>query len=104
MSKNPVSKSKPVKGNEPLRAALKFFAAGCVAELYLLLIRRFYVNGTVDQLLACDEAPALSDGCRRRRGRGRPDPGSPLAAERRAAAGPAGPCAPPACSWAAPPG
>ena len=56
MSKNPVSKSKPVKGNEPLRAALKFFAAGCVAELYLLLIRRFYVNGTVDQLLACDEA------------------------------------------------
>ena len=56
MSKNPVSKSKPAKGNEPLRSALRFFVAGCVAELYLLLIRRFYVNGTVDQLLACDEA------------------------------------------------
>ena len=38
MSKNPVSKSKPAKGNEPLRSALRFFVAGCVAELYLLLI------------------------------------------------------------------
>ena len=56
MSKNPVSKSKPVKRNEPMRRALTFFLAGCVAELYLLLIRRFYVNGTVDQLLTCAEA------------------------------------------------
>ena len=56
MSKNPVSKSKPVKRNEPMRNALKFFVAGCVAEIYLLVIRRFYVNGTVEQLLACDAA------------------------------------------------
>ena len=44
MSKNPVSKSKPVKRNEPMHNALKFFLAGCVAEIYLLVIRRFYVN------------------------------------------------------------
>ena len=56
MSKNPVSKSKPVKRNEPMHNALKFFLAGCVAEIYLLVIRRFYVNGTVEQLLACDAA------------------------------------------------
>lgn len=36
MSKNPVSKSKPVKRNEPMHNALKFFLAGCVAEIYLL--------------------------------------------------------------------
>ena len=56
MSKHPVSKSKPVKRNEPMRSALIFFLAGCVAELYLLVIRRFYVNGTAEQLVACDDA------------------------------------------------
>ena len=56
MSKNPVSKSKPVKRNEPMRNALMFFIAGCAAEIYLLVIRRFYVNGTADELLACDAA------------------------------------------------
>ena len=56
MSKHPVSKSKPVKRNEPIRGALIFFLTGCVAELYLLVIRRFYVNGTAEQLVACDDA------------------------------------------------
>ena len=56
MSKHPVSKSKPVKRNEPMRSALIFFLAGCVAEFYLLVIRRFYVNGTAEQLVACDDA------------------------------------------------
>ena len=56
MSKHPVSKSKPVKRNEPMRSALICFLAGCVAEIYLLMIRRFYVNGTADQVLACDAA------------------------------------------------
>ena len=54
MSKNPVSKSHPAKGNEPMHNALEVFAAGCVAEIYLLVIRRFYVNGTVEELLTCD--------------------------------------------------
>lgn len=43
--KNPKNQSKPAKGNEPMNGAMKFFLAGLVAELYLLIIRRFYVNG-----------------------------------------------------------
>ena len=31
-----------------MNGAMKFFLAGCVAELYLLLIRRFYVNADSD--------------------------------------------------------
>ena len=42
MPKNP--NSKPVKRDEPMTGAMKFFLAGCVAELYLLIIRRFYVK------------------------------------------------------------
>ena len=53
MSKNSNRNPKPVKRDEPLNGAMKLFLAGCVAELYLLVIRRFYVSGTVDQLLAC---------------------------------------------------
>lgn len=56
MSKNPNRNSKPVKRDEPMNGAMKLFLAGCVAELYLLVIRRFYVSGTIDQLLACYEA------------------------------------------------
>lgn len=52
MSKNP----KSVKRDEPMNGAMKLFLAGCVAELYLLVIRRFYVSGTAQQLLACYEA------------------------------------------------
>lgn len=52
MSKNP----KSVKHDEPMNGAMKLFLAGCVAELYLLVIRRFYVSGTAQQLLACYEA------------------------------------------------
>ena len=44
MSKNPNKRTKPVKRDEPMNSAMKFFLAGCVAELYLLLIRRFYIN------------------------------------------------------------
>lgn len=53
MSKNPNRNSKPVKRDEPMNGAMKLFLAGCVAELYLLVIRRFYVSGTAQQLLAC---------------------------------------------------
>lgn len=42
MAKNP--KNRPVKKDEPMNGAMKFFLAGCVAELYLLIIRRFYIN------------------------------------------------------------
>ena len=45
MPKHPNSKSKQVKRDEPMTGAMKFFLAGCVAELYLLIIRRYYVQG-----------------------------------------------------------
>ena len=52
MSKNPNSRSKPVKQSEPMNGAMKFFLAGCVAELYLLIVRRFYINGSAVQQIA----------------------------------------------------
>lgn len=45
MPKNPKNgRSKPVKRDEPMTGTMKFFLVCCVAELYLLLIRRFYIN------------------------------------------------------------
>lgn len=55
MPKNPNSKAKPVKRDEPMNGAMKFFLAGCVAELYLLIVRRFYINGTLEQVIAWDD-------------------------------------------------
>lgn len=52
MSKKPVKKSRSVKYDGPMTPAMKFFLAVCVAELYLVIVRRFYVNGTIDQMLA----------------------------------------------------
>ena len=52
MSKNPNSRSKPVKQNEPMTGAMKFFVASCFAELYLLIIRRCYINGDAMQQIA----------------------------------------------------
>lgn len=54
MGKNPNSKPKPVKQDEPMKNAMKFFLCGCVAELYLLVVRRFYINGTLEQVVAWD--------------------------------------------------
>lgn len=51
MSKHPHN-AKPAKGDSPMTGTMKFFLAGCVAELYLLILRRFYVNGTAVQMLA----------------------------------------------------
>ena len=50
MPKNP--NRKPVKRDEPMTGAMKFFLAGWAAELYLLIVRRFYVNGTIHQMIA----------------------------------------------------
>lgn len=52
MSKNPNSRPKPVKHSEPMNGAMKFFLAGCVAELYLLIVRKFYINGDAYQQIA----------------------------------------------------
>lgn len=52
MPKNPNHRSKPVKRDEPMTGAMKFFLAGCVAELYLLVVRRLYLNGNAEQQIA----------------------------------------------------
>ena len=38
----------------PISSALKYFLEGCVAEFYLLVVRRYYVNGTAEQLIVWD--------------------------------------------------
>ena len=52
MSKKPNKKAQGSKYDSPMTGGMKFFLAGCVGELYLLIIRRFYINGTIDQVLA----------------------------------------------------
>ncbi len=37
-----------------MHRAMLFFIAGFLAEAYLLLLRRFYINGTIDQVVAWD--------------------------------------------------
>lgn len=54
MAKNPNNRPKAAKWDDPMNSAMKFFLSGCVAELYLLLIRRFYVYGTLEQVVAWD--------------------------------------------------
>lgn len=46
MAKNPSKKA--VRKDEPMNGAMKFFLAGCVAELYLLILRRCYLNAGSD--------------------------------------------------------
>lgn len=42
------------RDNAPLNGALKFFIGGCLAEVYLLMARKYYINGNVDQMLGWD--------------------------------------------------
>lgn len=55
MAKNPGNRSKSTHKDGPMNGAMKLFLAGCAAELYLLVIRRFYIFGNIDQVLAWDE-------------------------------------------------
>lgn len=55
MAKHSNHKPKPVKHEDPMTGAMKFFLAGCVAELYLLIIRRFYILGNIREVVAWDE-------------------------------------------------
>lgn len=43
-----VPSKRAVRKDESMNGAMKFFLAGCVAELYLLIIRRFYINAGSD--------------------------------------------------------
>ena len=55
MAKNPNSKSKPAKRDNSMYGAMIVFSAGFLAELYLLVIRRYYINGVVNTMLAWHE-------------------------------------------------
>ncbi len=44
------------RNNAPLNGALKFFIGGCLAEIYLMMARKYYVNGNIDQMLSWDAA------------------------------------------------
>jgi hypothetical protein len=54
MARNPKNKVKSAKQDQPMTGAMKFFLAGCVAELYLVIVRRFYMNGSLKQVVAWD--------------------------------------------------
>ena len=57
MSKNPnnkASKVKSAKQDKPMTGAMKFFLGGLVAELYLVIVRRFYISGNLEQVVAWD--------------------------------------------------
>ena len=53
MAKNPNRKS--AKKDDSMTPAMKIFLIGLVAELYLLIVRRFYVNGSLEQVVAWDD-------------------------------------------------
>ncbi len=55
MAKNPNGKSSPAKRSESLNGAMIFFLIGCVAEAYLFMVRRFFINGTIDEILAWND-------------------------------------------------
>ena len=44
------------KRSAPMTVSMKLFAAGCFAELYVLCLRRFYINGTMNQVVAWYDA------------------------------------------------
>lgn len=55
MAKNPNGKPKSAQRDSSMLGAMVFFFAGCIAELFLFVVRRYYVNGYVEEVLAWDE-------------------------------------------------
>lgn len=53
MAKRTTKKSS-INWDGPMNLPMKLFLAGCAAELYLMLVRRFYVNGSIRQVVAWD--------------------------------------------------
>lgn len=49
MAKNP--NGKPMKREGTLYGAFFFFFAACAAELFLMLVRKYYINGVIDEVL-----------------------------------------------------
>ena len=52
MTKRTESRGK--RKHEPWQGATRALLLGCVAELYLLMIHKYYIYGNLDQVLAWD--------------------------------------------------
>ena len=52
MAQKPNKKPQRGQNNKVMDAAMNFFIAGCAAEIWLLMVRRFYVKGTLNQLMS----------------------------------------------------
>lgn len=54
MAKNPnnKNKAKSIKRDDALTGAMIFFLAGCIGEVFLWAVRRYYINGYIDEALA----------------------------------------------------
>ena len=52
MATNPNRKAKPVKKNSSMNGAMDFLITGGLAELYLLVLRSYYVQGSAVQQIA----------------------------------------------------
>lgn len=53
MAKNPndKNKAKSIKRDDALTGGMIFFVAGCIAEFFLWAVRRYYINGYIDEAL-----------------------------------------------------
>ena len=57
MSKKPnkkVKKEVERKESASMKGAFWFFGSGCLAEIYLLILRKCFINGTLEQVVAWD--------------------------------------------------
>ncbi len=54
MANKPKKKERVSKQDAMMNKATTIFFVGCAAELYLMLVRRYYLYGTVEQILAWD--------------------------------------------------
>ena len=52
MAQKPNKKTQRGQNGKVMDTAMNFFIAGCVAEIWLLMVRRFYVKGTLNQLMS----------------------------------------------------
>ena len=57
MAKNPnnKNKAKSIKRDDALTGGMIFFVAGCIAEVFLWAVRRYYINGYIDEALLWHE-------------------------------------------------
>ena len=58
MSKKPnkkVKKEVERKESASMKGAFWFFGSGCLAEIYLLILRKCFINGTLEQVRAAED-------------------------------------------------